>query len=289
MISVNNRRISYDDLKKMQEPVDNIVNEALDSIASTGKTAVKTRWQSNSIRISASIISLAASYMSMYYTYSWFHARLRPIQAMCMTIIIVGAILVIPQMIKVVIEKRSMKRYSYALMLSIILLVSGLFSMSTTIGTLYNNQSTLSIESISNIQKKEAINSGIESRAARRKRYEATSERASRDEERYTARIDILLSGGTVSSPEMSTLVSNRNKAQAARKEAEAEIDKLIIQEETYSIEASNISSERPDFITWIAGRFRLNRDNAELIMNAIPAIFVDVLAPAMLMVALFL
>jgi len=284
-------KITFKDIEaeRKEKETKEAIEKAFTIESALDKIKVSFDWKKTSVKIAASVISFAASYMSMFYTYSWFSLRLEVFQALCMTIIIVGAILVIPQMATMFLHRKGVKAKAAAFGLAIIMVVSASFSMMTTIGTLYNKQSSQSIQSSENLQKKEAIQSGVEARKSKRERLEQSIDVAARDEARYTERIDALLSQGVVTGSEMSSLVANRNKAQNARNKAEEEISILIGQEETFSIEASKISAERPDFISWIAGRFEINRDWAELLMNAIPAIFVDVLAPSMLMVVLFL
>jgi len=292
------RTITFNQLKEerdKEEETKKTVDDALkqhyikDIIA--GKVLhAKKDWQRWSIKSIASLISFTASYMSMYYTFSWFIGRLPFVQAIFMTIIIVGSILVAPQMIRLVLlNKVSASSLAASLALSIILSISAMFSMMTTIGTLYNAQSSMTVESSENTDKREAIESILAARREKRERLTKVSESLRNDEERYKNGISILLAEGNTGGREMSTLVANRNKAQKAREEAEKEITALISQEETSSLQASNIRSDRPDFITWIAKRLDIDRNWSELLMNAIPAIFVDVLAPSMLMVALFL
>jgi len=267
--------------------IENIVDDR--EVIAEEKPVKKTTWQRTYIKISASVISFAASYMSVYYTFSWFKRRLPWIQAMLMTVIIVGTILLVPQMIKSVAERLSFRRSVAVFLLSAILLISATFSMMTTIGTLYNAQSSEAISSSTSYDEREVIESGIEARRAKRERIEQTIEMAVRDESMYSGRINALLEEGTTTGPTMASLVSNRNKAQTAREKAEKEISDLIEQEETSGMQASQIVVARPDFITWVSDRVGANRDQTEFWMNAIPAIFVDVLAPSMLMVALFL
>jgi hypothetical protein len=267
--------------------IENIVDDR--TVIEEEKPVKKTTWQRTCIRISASVISFAASYMSVYYTFSWFQRRLPWIQAMLMTVIIVGTILLVPQMIKSVAERLSFRRSVAVFLLSAILLISATFSMMTTIGTLYNAQSSEAISSSTSSDERSVIESGIEARRAKRERVEQAIEMAVRDESMYSGRINALLEEGTSTGTAMASLVSNRNKAQTAREKAEKEISDLIEQEETSGMQASQIVVARPDFITWVSDRVGANRDQTEFWMNAIPAIFVDVLAPSMLMVALFL
>ena len=241
------------------------------------------------IKIAASIISFTASYMSMYYTLSWFASRLPFIQALAMTVIVVGSILLTPQMIKMNLSKPRFSTFMAAFLLSIELLVAAGFSMMTTIGTLYNSQSSVVSESSENIELKAAIEKDVAAREDKIDRLSKVVDMAFADEERYTSRIQQLLDEGVITGNAMATLVANRNKSQASRKEAESEINSLIDKTSASNREGSSIRSERPDFTFWIADRFQIGRDMTELILNAIPALFVDILSPSMLMVAIFL
>lgn len=285
------RLIRAEDLEDadLKEEMDSIVDDRVDEEPVVAEVKKPYPWQRVYIRISASVISFAASYMSVYYTFSWFERRLPWIQALLMTVIIVGTILLAPQMIKSVAERLSFRRFVAVFLLSAILLISATFSMMTTIGTLYNAQSEEAISSSIGSDERTVIESGIEARRSKRERLEKVIEMAFADERMYTGRIDALLAEGTTTGYSMDTLVAGRNKAQSARTEAEKAISDLLEEEETSGMQASRIVTSRPDFVTWISSRFMANRDSVEFWMNAIPAIFVDVLAPSMLMVALFL
>lgn len=291
MLQTQIRRVTVDDLENDRLKEEE-VREAID-LALKGKEEPKEQksstWQYILVKSSASLISLAASYMSLYYTLSWFLGRLPFFQALCMTVIIVGAILLIPQMIKMALDRKGWRPKVASGGLAFALLIAASFSMMTTIGTLYNNQSASSIESSRSAKTEKDLAARVKARQDQRSRLERAIAMAESDELRYTARIDVLLSEGVVGSAAMATLVANRNKAQVARRENEDAYSRLLKEEEIYSDQASSITAERPDFISWIAARFQADRDRVELLMNAIPAIFVDVLAPSMLMVVLFL
>ena len=290
MLQTQIRRVTVDDLEKDRAKEDE-VREVIDLALGLDepKAEPARSWQHVIVKSSASLISIAASYMSLYYTLSWFLGRLPFFQALCMTVIIVGAILLIPQMIKMALDRKGWKPKVASSGLAFALLIAASFSMMTTIGTLYNNQSVSSIESSRNAKVDRDLAARIKARQDQRSRLERAIAMAESDELRYTARIDVLLSEGVVTGPVMSSLVANRNKAQVARRENEDAYSRLLKEEEGYSDQASTITAERPDFISWIAARFQADRDRVELWMNAIPAIFVDVLAPSMLMVVLFL
>ena len=290
MLQTQIRRVTVDDLEKDRAKEDE-VREAIDLALGLDEPNVKPArfWQHVIVKSSASLISITASYMSLYYTLSWFLGRLPFFQALCMTVIIVGAILLIPQMVKMALDRKGWRPKVASVGLVFALLIAASFSMMTTIGTLYNNQSVSSIESSRNAKVDRDLAARIKARQDQRSRLERAIAMAESDELRYTTRIDALLSEGVVTGPVMSSLVANRNKAQVARRENEDAYSRLLKEEEGYSDQASTITSERPDFISWIAARFQADRDRVELWMNAIPAIFVDVLAPSMLMVVLFL
>lgn len=290
MLQTQIRRVTVDDLENDRAKEDE-VRKAIDTAMGIEESEARPArsWQHVIVKTSASVISIAASYMSLYYTLSWFLGRLPFFQALCMTVIIVGAILLIPQMMKMALDRKGWRPKVASGGLAFALLIAASFSMMTTIGTLYNNQSVSSIESSRNAKVEKDLAARVKARQDQRSRLERAIAMAESDELRYTARIDVLLSQGGVTGPVMSSLVANRNKAQVARRENEDAYSRLLKEEEGYSGQASTITAERPDFISWIAARFQADRDRVELWMNAIPAIFVDVLAPSMLMVVLFL
>ena len=286
------RTITSSDLRndrEKEEAVKSTIESAFNSTEKAKATPRSNNAQRIMIKSFASVISLVASYMSMFYTLSWFNSRLALFQAVCMTIIIVGPIILAPQMVKLAISAGGKQIFASVPALSLVFIVSLSFSMITTIGTLYNNQSSDAIASARNSSNRESVESSIKIQKSRIDRAERTIETAMNDEARYSKSIEQLLDEGVVTGIKMSTLVANRNKAQALRKLSEAELSELVSTLNSYMSTAGSITDSRPDFITWISLRFGANRDFVELLTSAIPAVFVDILSPSMLMVALFL
>lgn len=239
------------------------------------------------LRVVAIIVSTFSTGMSVYFSFAWFSDRMHSIGAMIMAIIIVSCITLAPQFIIILLKKKRIMPSVAAVLIALIAIPSGLFSMGTTIGGIYNQRSkTISERAVSTLAADTAL-AQIKVHQDKVARAEAVIENATAAErdylQRYSDLKDFQLGGRT------ETLLLDRLDLERSKIiEAEYEIATNLAKIEELNAQKKPIAV-RDDFYTWIAARTGWTVDNTELILAAFPAVFIDVVAPTMLAVALFL
>jgi len=251
------------------------------------------------LRAISSATSLSCAITSVYFSYLWFIASQPRFIASIMSVTIVATLTTAPELSITLARKRS---FAGAFIVMAIALVAMLFSMSSTVGGIYNAR-TESIRTVSEITGEassllagyESARSEIDLLNERIKRLSTALETDQQSVASYQGSIDKALADGTdPSARSVQLFVSNRNyainRANAARAEikaAEERIAVLIPVAASGSIQrATEEKAERKDFNLWLGERFGVSQDQMEFIMAVFPAIFIDVVAPAMLAVA---
>jgi hypothetical protein len=260
------------------------------------KLAGVRRWI---LRIVAIFASLSCAATSVYFSNKWFVDSQPKIIALIMSLTIVATLTVSPELSISLARKR---RYITALFTLVMSLVATVFSMSSTIGGIYNARSE-AIEASANEQlddsatKAQALSLTREYQSIQgsiaRVQAELTSERGTVSS--YQSAIDKLLTENEdPNSQRMRTLVANRTNALARSRAAANELNTLESRareilgrvseaEVTLDLEGR---AERDDFNSWLARRFSIPGEVMEFILAAFPAVFIDVIAPVMLVVA---
>jgi hypothetical protein len=245
------------------------------------------RWEATALRLAAVAISFVATAMSVYYSYAWFAQSLPFIGASSMAFIMVACISLAPQFVIMLFSKKTASAIIAAIIISLVAIPAATFSMGTTVGGLYNKRSRTISESMlakEHGDAAKAMRDRIDSKIERIKGDIASAkEEESIYWERYTA-----LSNAALGSRAESLLKDRLDSARGRVETKEAELAS-VLQEKEESQANEVIKVVRDDFYTWIAARFNLPVDDAEFALLSFPAIFIDIVAPTMLAVALFL
>jgi hypothetical protein len=251
------------------------------------------------LRTISTATSASCAITSVYFSYLWFIASQPRFIASIMAVTIVATLTTAPELSITLARNKS---YIGAFIVMAIALVAMLFSMSSTVGGIYNARSA-SIKADTRLVPEEmgsqadalAARAEIDLLNERIKRLSTALETDQQSVTSYQGSIDKALADGTdPSARSVQLFVSNRNyainRANAARKEiseTEERIAVLIPLAASGSVQrAAEEKAERKDFNLWLGERFGVSQDQMEFIMAVFPAIFIDVVAPAMLAVA---
>jgi len=251
------------------------------------------------LRTISATTSTSCAVTSVYFSYLWFIASQPRFIASIMAVTIVATLTTAPELSITLARKKS---YIGACIVMAIALVAMLFSMSSTVGGIYNAR-TESIRVTALLDGDAQMDHAAHESAAqeidllneRIKRLSMALETDQQSVASYQGSIDKALADGTdPSARSVQLFVSNRNyainRANAARKEiqdAEERIAVLLPVAASGSVQrAAAEKAERKDFNLWLGERFGVSQDQMEFIMAVFPAIFIDVVAPAMLAVA---
>ena len=250
--------------------------QKLPEIASLHSLSVTT------LKVISFVISMVATVMSVYYSFDWFRLSLGFFGAIAMSLIIVSCISLSPQFIIVLLKKKTGPAIAAAIIIALMDIPATMFSMGTTVGGLYNKRSRTIAESSVGSSKVESLALARESAKAKIERLKADIENAKKEEESYTAKYLEATVGGRTEGL-LGPRIENVRKRIASK---EVELDKAIAELDGLR---DGPTVERDDFYTWIAERFGRSVGSVELVLLSFPAVFIDVIAPTMLAVALFL
>ena len=241
------------------------------------------------LRVVALFTSASCATTSVYFSFLWFRASQPGIIASIMSVTVVATLTVAPEMAQTLVASR---RYLTSLAVALVAAVAMLFSMSSTIGGIYNAR-TAKIELATGLDTDRVSDEASKAKAdiikgslGRLSKSMATDQSAVSS---YQLQIDAsLASGESPTSRIMATLVANRNAAITRVRDGEVKLSNL--ESDLLSITARSISAEtrivRADFAAWLGDRFGLGADQMEFILAAFPAVFIDVISPVMLVVA---
>jgi len=241
------------------------------------------------LRVVALFTSASCATTSVYFSFLWFRASQPGIIASIMSVTVVATLTVAPEMAQTLAAN---KRYLTSLAVALVAAVAMLFSMSSTIGGIYNAR-TAQIELATGLDTDRVSDEASKAKAdiikgslGRLSKSMATDQSAVSS---YQLQIDAsLASGESPTSRIMATLVANRNAAITRVRDGEVKLSNL--ESDLLSITARSIGAEtrivRADFAAWLGDRFGLGADQMEFILAAFPAVFIDVISPVMLVVA---
>lgn len=246
----------------------------------------------------AILASVSCAAASVYFSNKALVESQPPIIAMIMALTIVATLTVSPEL-SVSLKKR--KKYITSLVVSAIALVATVFSMSQTVQGIYSSTTARIEEGHKRVQETSTRES--EDRAAvaqvallqdRKARLEKSlaADESTRDE--YQRQIsERIASGEEPNSKAVALLVANRNSAQYRINKATSDISSL--EEELMGLLPKSVvgeaaidreDSERDDFFSWVGGILHIDPETIEFALAVFPAIFIDIIAPAMLVVA---
>jgi len=246
------------------------------------------------LRSIAMFTSASCAITSVYFSNIWFSASQPKVIAAIMSLTVVATLTAAPELASSLARK---KNYFIAVAVIFIWVIATVFSMSSTIGGIYNAR-TVAISASEQVTASGtaglAAAMEIENLESRIERLRATIETDQGAAASYQATIDNALGAGEDPlSKKMSTLVANRTNAikrvsatEAEISAAEKRINDLVPLAAAYRIEESAVAAGRADFASWLGGRFGVGPEQMEFILAAFPAVFIDLIAPAMMVVA---
>jgi hypothetical protein len=236
------------------------------------------------IKISSAFLASLAALMSWYYSFEWFRDKLPGVWRFMLPVIIVGCSVLLPEVSLLLLNRKGWKpKLAAPLVFSIGLLASG-FSMLSTVAGIYNaNSASINRQAESIIESNEYALAReevgrIDTEIARlNKEIDSTQEKVDGIATEDTQRGD--------SQALMRRLNNAKREKQTYEKERKAINDRLA------EIRKAGHTSEvvREDFNTFLGRQFKTEPGRVEFGMAAAPAILLDVVAPILSAVALFL
>ena len=246
------------------------------------------------LRSIALFTSMSCAITSVYFSNIWFRDSQPGIIAIVMSLSVVLTLTVAPEF---AISLARKGKWITAVAIVLISMVATAFSMSSTIGGIYNARSAAI--SRDGMERAGLVQDDSRAAAAEVDLLKAKIIRLSRSMETdqgavssYQANIDRALSDGKdPGGKEMQLLVANRNAAvtrvragEQSIGDAERRIAGLL--EKSVGLDAGMDKVVRLDFSAWLGARLGLTADQMEFVLAAFPAVFIDLIAPAMLVVA---
>jgi len=226
-------------------------------------------------------IGVLSCIQSMYFSFQWFSDKLPPIFAFIMALIIVASSTLLPEFAIML-----FKRFWLAgVCIALIGLLAMSFSMMSTIAGLYNARSSaIKIESVVNLENNKNLRL-LES-------AKSESLRLSKEIDRLNREIDANLAKSASpfsSKAQINTADYYVQKGKKDRADYEAKLSIIVKEVSRLDSIAIVTKVDRKDFYSFVAGLFGWDADALEFVFASFPAVFLDVIAPVMIGVALFL
>jgi hypothetical protein len=249
-------------------------------------------------RIAMLFIGIGAGIVSVFYTSVWLLEFLPSMLAILLSTIMVGfsilAFEVIIMFFSGMVSKH-WSRWAVAVGFSLLWLIVAAFSITSTVAGQYNQHIKNSKEYAELNESKRASSMTWNSIQERKKEL---AERRSEKKSQLSNLINISIQATTIEDSEkhsrtLSSTSNQINQAENALNKIEAEIEK--IREEERKVLAANPSqanndmSDIPDFYSWVAKVMDIKKDLAQFWLSLFPAIFVDIISPVALAIAMFL
>lgn len=237
------------------------------------------------IKTVAFVVSVVSALTSMWYTFSWYRASQPAFLSLILAAVIGSCQVLLPELAIFFFRKRRLSSILSGVLIAILALIATGFSMGATVGGLYDARSA----KLSSVTRDKAAISSVASSlaAAEERKARALSAMAAfdSDAELYSGQVaSLLLEGKAVYQMEL--------RRDAARKGSAAEAKKIeLADQEISALKKNDLASVviRDDFYSWIAGRAKATPEGVEFLMTIFPAVFNEVVAPAMLAIVLFL
>lgn len=250
------------------------ISHGLDSIAS--------------ISAFCGLVALAAVIVSAWFSFNYFSSRQPWPVAVVMAAIIVSCATLLPNVAIFFAKRKGWGILAGAFMAIMAFGTIG-FSMATTIGGLYDARSSAlrAVDTTAAAARK--YQTDTSTLAADLSRAQNAAATARRDEETYRKEVERLMA---MEVRDEKAVAAQERKRDAARKVAEAEEKKIPALSQAVrdaQSQAGAAVAVRDDFYSWFGSMFNVSGDLAEFAMSAFPAVFIDLIAPVMLAVVLFL
>ena len=222
--------------------------------------------------------------MSWYYSFEWFRDKLPGAWRFMLPIIIVGCSVMLPQVALVFLNKKGVKfKGASILVLAVGVLASG-FSMLSTIAGIYNANS----EAIN--RKSVALVSAQDDKDARAElvRIDSEIERLNAEIDSTQAKVDGIAVANTLKG-DSQALMRRLNNAKKSKQDYEAKRSAAQTRIDAARASGNTSATVREDFNAFLGRRFNVEPGAVEFVMAAAPALLLDIVAPILSAVALFL
>lgn len=236
------------------------------------------------IKIASAFLASLAALMSWYYSLEWFKDKLPAAWKFILPVIIVGCSVLLPEVSLLLLNRKGWKpKLAAPLVFSIGLLASG-FSMLSTIAGIYNANS----ESIN--AKAERIIQSNEYEIQRQEisRIDSEIARLNKEIDSTQSKVDGIATEDTQKGDSQALM---RRLNNAKREKQTYEKERKAINDRLAEIRKRGNTSEvvREDFNTFLGRQFKAEPGRVEFGMAAAPALLLDVVAPILAAVALFI
>lgn len=249
-------------------------------------------------RIAMLIIGLGAVVVSVFYTSVWLLEFLPTFLALLLASIMVGFSVLAFEMIIMFLSGIVVKHWSKWFIVtgfSALWLIVAAFSITSTVAGQYNQHIKNSKE-YAQLNESNKVDA-IKWNSLKERKAELLERRVEKKSQLSTL-IGIANQATTIETTEKhsSTITAANNRiyiTEQALNKIESDLD-AIRQEEKRMLDknpsqVNSDSTEIPDFYSWIASVFKIKKDLAQFWMSLFPAIFVDIISPVALAVAMFL
>lgn len=231
------------------------------------------------------IVAIVSECVSSWYTFSWYKDNQPALLAAVLAGVLGVCEALLPEL-SIFLFKKGKTAILGSVIVMALAVIATSFSMGATIGGMYNARSK--VLATANKDTARILASARRSDLLGEQRVRALSaiQGYTQDEALYAAKVVELMAGNQVASG----MEAKRDRARAARVKAEADL-RRIEEEILASGDGEEISAViRDDFYSFLAQRAPgLSPEAVEFIMIAFPAIFNEIVAPAMLTIAMFL
>lgn len=248
----------------------------------TGMAKVSTSHRFRFLKAVGLAISVGASFVSWVNSFEWF-AALRPgYVAVPMAITMIGASVLLPDF--GIILARQGKRLIGALIFFSGVLAT-VFCMVTTVAALYNTHSWKT----DTFTSREASIAGatLTDRLAERERLGALLAQDDGLIASTQGKIDTLTAGDTMAAS--SQVLQRRLNGYLAQREAHGKALEAVNADIDRLRSSAGAVPQRPDFFVFSAEIFGMTPQGVEFFVSAVPAVFLEIVAPVMVAVILFL
>lgn len=239
------------------------------------------------IKILGAVVAGTSAVVSGYNCYEWF-ASIRPAPiAVLMSFAITASSIVLPDFAVMLFQRKRMF-IILGVVIALIGVVATGFCMTTTVAALYNGR-TKTVEAHDDASSKV---SGVGAQITLLESQKSHDEEALSGFDsgiRSSQRALDTLGAEGATSPQGQLLQARINQARTAKKSYEADLARTIAALSALHIDAGAVVARRDDFFVFLAKVLKSDSDATELYISAAPAVFLDVVAPVMAGVALFL
>lgn len=236
------------------------------------------------IRICAGIVGALASAMSWYYSLEWFRDKLPGAWRYIMPIIIVGCSVALPEVCLILFGRKGWKNKGGAAAVLAVGLIASAFSMLSTIAGIYNatsrekqGHSSVLIGAADYTDKKAELT-----------RLDAELARLNVEIDSTQRKVDSIPTEKTQGG-DSQALMRRLNAAKKDKSAYEAKREAAAAAVDGLRQAGTTTEVSRQDFSAFIGGVLGLQADQVEFAMAASPALLLDVVAPILFAVSLFL